>query len=149
MDLNRTIITKSAKETQELGKTVAHSVKRGEAPRIVCLYGNLGSGKTTFVQGFAQGMGLTDTRLLSPTFIIVRRYDLLGGAKFFYHIDLYRMEHERELRALGLLEIVADANSYVAVEWAERLGNLLPARRLDIRFRALANEQHEIVMKAV
>jgi len=144
MDFNRTIVTKSPKETQELGKNLAASVKRGEAPRIICLHGELGSGKTTFVQGFAKGLGLTQTRLLSPTFIIVRRYKLSPGEKFFYHIDLYRMQNEEISESLGLSEIFADPENYVAIEWSERLGDNLPDSRLDIRFQALESGQHEV-----
>lgn len=144
MDLNRTIITQSPKETQELGENVALSVKRGEHPRLICLYGELGSGKTTFVQGFAKGLGLTQARLLSPTFIIVRRYELSAIQKFFYHIDLYRLHDEEISDSLGLTEIFMDPQNYVAVEWPERLAGNLPDGRLDIRFQALESGKHEV-----
>lgn len=140
---NRTIITQSSQETKELGKELAASVGRGAYPRIICLYGQLGSGKTTFVQGFAQGLGLA-TRLLSPTFIIVRRYSLPEPEKFFYHVDLYRIQQEGELNALGLVEIFADDQAYVAIEWAERLGGLLPQRRLDMHFALQEDGRHAI-----
>jgi tRNA threonylcarbamoyladenosine biosynthesis protein TsaE len=108
------------------------------------LYGELGSGKTTFVQGMAQGLGLTHARLLSPTFIIVRRYEIPEEQKFFHHIDLYRMTEVSGLEALGLSELFMDRASYVAIEWPERLGGSLPHERLDIRFRVQEDGTHEV-----
>jgi len=146
MDKYQTIITKSAQETQEFGKALAHDViKRGSTiPRILCLYGNLGFGKTTFVQGFAQGLGIT-TRLLSPTFIIVRRYELDKQHHCLYHLDLYRMNKSKDMETLGFKEIVADTNNIVVIEWADRLGSCMPKRRLDMKFIAGSGEQERII----
>lgn len=134
----QTIITKSAKETTALGERVAR-----EKPRFVCLYGELGSGKTTFTQGFAKGLGIT-SRLLSPTFIIVRRYGIPSSDKFLYHIDLYRVFN---FEGLGLTEIFADENAIVVIEWTERLGDMLPKNRTDIYFTVFDNEQHTITIR--
>lgn len=148
MDFNRTIILKSAEETQKLGQTVAALVKRGELPRVLCLYGELGSGKTTFAQGFARGLGVT-TRFLSPTFIIVRRYTLANDFAFFYHADLYRLENDDQLAALGITEMLADRQAYVAIEWAERLGIYSPNVRLDIHFSAKEDGAHAVEIKNI
>lgn len=146
MDLNSTIILKSAEETQKLGQTVAALVSRGDLPRVLCLYGELGSGKTTFTQGFARGLGVT-TRLLSPTFIIVRRYTLAKDFAFFYHADLYRLESDTELAALGIAEMLVDRQACVAIEWAERLGIYSPNTRLDIHFSAKEDGAHAVDIK--
>lgn len=134
----QTIITKSAKETTALGERIAR-----EKLRFVCLYGELGSGKTTFTQGFAKGLGIT-SRLLSPTFIIVRRYDIPKSKKLLYHIDLYRVFN---FEGLGLTEIFADENAIVVIEWAERLGDMLPKNRTDIYFTVFDNGQHTIAIR--
>lgn len=134
-DYNK-IITADAQETAEVGQKLAHQLKT----RIVCLYGNLGSGKTTFAQGFAKGLGIT-TRLLSPTFIIVRRYDIPSSEKLLYHIDLYRIS---DFDGLGLTEIFSDPNAIVVIEWAEKLGTLLPKERVDIHFDSFDNGNHTI-----
>jgi tRNA threonylcarbamoyladenosine biosynthesis protein TsaE len=141
---HRTIITQSAQETQKLGGEIAASVKEGKAPRILCLYGQLGSGKTTFVQGYAKGLGLTHARLLSPTFIIVRRYKIPSSEKLLHHMDLYRIENSHDLEGLGLSEIFVDKDSFVVIEWPERLGDSLPSQRLDIRFQMLEDGSHEV-----
>ena len=151
MDNNRTLYTKSAHETQSIGKDFAQSlvdqIRRGvtSLPLIYCLSGDLGSGKTTFAQGFARGLGIT-TRLLSPTFIIVRRYEIPHTAYWFYHLDLYRIEHEKELETLGIREILQNPSAIVAIEWTEKLGNLLPKHRLDIEFLVLPDGRHDMMV---
>lgn len=141
MDDTHEIITKTAEETAAVGENLAHL-----APHILCLYGNLGSGKTTFTQGFAKGLGIT-SRLLSPTFIIVRRYDIPLSEKKLYHIDLYRLNSVDQMEELGLEEIFTDSASVVVIEWAERLGELLPKDRVDIHFETLNDDSHKIIIK--
>lgn len=142
MDFNTPLVTKSAQETALVGQELGHWV-RGKGYRLVCLYGELGSGKTTFVQGFAKAFGIT-ARLLSPTFIIVRRYQLSQPLGFLYHVDLYRAQGEIDLFSVGLPETLADADSIVLVEWAEKLGNFLPEKRIDVRLNALEDGNHSI-----
>lgn len=156
----QTIITKSPQETSRLGEELAHSlrtqdresidqdVKRGlgRGATIICLYGELGSGKTTFAQGFAKGLGIQN-RLLSPTFIIVRRYNLVKGFGFLYHIDLYRLQKQEEIEALGISEFLKDSNSYVLIEWAEKMESILPNNRIDVRLKVQNNGTHEITTK--
>lgn len=146
MDNPREIITQSPAETAQLGQTLADLVMKREVPRILTLSGELGSGKTTFLQGFAKQLGLT-SRLLSPTFIIVRRYQLTKYFSFFYHLDLYRLKSKVELTGLGLAEIFTDPVNLVAVEWADKLGTWLPKSRLDLNFQVLDEEQRKIILK--
>lgn len=123
--INKVFITNNSKETQGLGQDFGKVLEKGD---IVCLYGELGSGKTTFVQGLAGGLGIKE-KIISPTFIIIRSYP----SKNFYHVDLYRIEN-REIQGLGLEEILNDSSDIVVIEWAEKLGNLMPARRIDVKF---------------
>lgn len=139
MDIPRSIITKSAQETAGVGEEIGNKLK---SPRVLCLYGELGSGKTTFVQGFARGLNIT-SRLLSPTFIIVRRYQIPQSHGFLYHLDLYRVE-ERDLEELAISDILSDPDSFVVIEWAEKLEAWMPKKRLDIKFSVLSDGNHEI-----
>src|SRR3989344_8618526 len=132
MDFNQQFTTASPQETALIGQEFGNYV-REKGIHVICLYGELGSGKTTFVQGFARGLGIT-TRLLSPTFIIVRRYQAPRRFSFLYHLDLYRLSGEKELEGLGIPEILADTSSIVLIEWAEKLGDLMPEKRIDIHF---------------
>lgn len=144
MKFDQPVLTSSAQETRDFGRRIAeHLLDRiGERPRIICLYGELGSGKTTFTQGFARGLGIKG-RLLSPTFIIVRRYQLPKSSGFLYHVDLYRLQTTDELEELGFSEIFADPHAFVVIEWAEKLGSLLPKHRIDIQF-SIEGDTHNI-----
>ena len=141
MDQHWHIITKSPQGTQKVGERLAASINDG--PKIYCLYGELGSGKTTLVQGFARGLGYTG-RLLSPTFIITRRYTLKNSFKFLYHIDLYRLVSPEERINIGIKEIFDNPASVVLIEWADRLGDMLPKNRVDIRCQAHTDGSHGI-----
>lgn len=171
MDIFRTTITKSPQETTRLGEELGTYIvksqsfgktqddpeqsRTGQKSKVksgqdrgaltVCLYGDLGSGKTTFVQGFGKAIGIA-SRLLSPTFFIVRRYSIPHSLGFLYHIDLYRIAGEKELVDLGIPEILADSDSIVLIEWAEKLGSLLPKNRIEARFEVRDDEAHRIII---
>lgn len=133
----RVYITKDSIETRSLGARIAKELTNGA---ILCLYGELGGGKTTFVQGLAKGLGV-EQRIISPTFIIVRNY-----GKNFYHIDLYRTENIRDIKGLGLEEIFNDPSNIIVIEWAERMGELLPRDRVDIKFEYMSEEKRRITI---
>lgn len=132
--------TNSFEQTQMIGKDLGSKLKGGE---ILALYGDLGSGKTTFVQGVALGLGIK-RRIISPTFIIVRKYALT--MKNFYHIDLYRIDSERDIEGLGLKEIIDNQENIVAIEWAQKLGSLLSKKRIDIKFEHLDQDKRRITI---
>ena len=136
--MNEEYITNSFEETQSLGESFAKKLKGGD---FVAFYGNLGSGKTTFIQGLAKGLGIK-RRITSPTFIILRHYKMEKG--FFYHIDLYRIETLKDLLGLGINEVLEDRTNIIAVEWAEKMGKLLPKKRLDINFEYIDENKREI-----
>ncbi|HTY39726.1 MAG TPA: tRNA (adenosine(37)-N6)-threonylcarbamoyltransferase complex ATPase subunit type 1 TsaE [Candidatus Paceibacterota bacterium] len=101
---------------------------------VVGLIGDLGSGKTTFVQGFFRGVGARG-RAVSPTFIIMRRATISrGDFRNLYHLDAYRLDASSEIEPLGLKTILAEPTNIVLVEWAERLRRVLPRRTEWIRF---------------
>lgn len=143
--MQKVFITDSNIETQKVAENfVPRSgilLRRTRNPIIIALYGELGSGKTTFVQGLAKGLGIK-RRIISPTFVIVRSYKL--GARSFYHIDLYRIENEREIEGLGIEEVMNDPQNIVAIEWAEKIAKLLPKKRADIYFEYLSENKRKI-----
>lgn len=135
--MKKIILTKNALETQKFGEKFAKTFKHG----TFALYGDLGAGKTTFVQGLARGLGIKK-RIISPTFVIVRTYKI--GSKNFYHIDLYRIENGKDIEGLGIGEIMNDPKSVVVIEWAEKLEDLLPKERIDIYFEYLDENKRKI-----
>lgn len=128
--------TKSDKETQGLAKELAREVSniKGEESIVIALEGDLGAGKTTFVQAFAEALGVKE-RVLSPTFLIMKRFDLPEETPFnsLYHIDAYRIESQ-DLIELGFNEAVENKNILV-VEWADKVKDILPSNTLWIRFK--------------
>ena len=135
------IITQSPGETQKLGQKIGSDLKSGKfKKRILCLYGDLGSGKTTFIQGLAKGLGVKK-RITSPTFVFVKKY-----YPNFYHVDLYRIEKLEETKGLGLEEIFSTPQTIVAVEWAEKIKEMLPEGRIDIQFKYLNNKKRRVII---
>ncbi len=139
----KTLITNSFEETQKLGLEFAQKLKGGE---VICLHGDLGSGKTTFVQGLAEGLGIKQ-RIISPTFIIMRTYTIshtLYAIRNFYHVDLYRIESEKDVEGLGLLELIGDPENVVVIEWPEKIEGILPENTIDLYFEYIEDDKREI-----
>jgi len=134
-------ITTNTEQTQELALDLAKKLKSGD---FLAFFGDLGSGKTTFIQGLAKSLGVK-RRIISPTFIIVRTYLINSGT--FYHIDLYRTQSKDDLFGLGIDQIVQDKTSIVAIEWAEKMGDMLPQKRIELHFKNLAENKREIKIK--
>jgi tRNA threonylcarbamoyladenosine biosynthesis protein TsaE len=132
----------SADETRAIAAALARVLEPGD---VVVLAGELGGGKTTFVQGAARALGST-ARVTSPTFTIVQEYD---GATPIAHVDLYRLDHVQELHDIGFDELV-DApepdRRVVFVEWGERAANLLPADSIVVR---LASDAQDADVRAI
>ena len=112
--MNKNITTHSEDETAAVGHQLAQTLSAGD---VLLLYGDLGAGKTAFVRGLAEGLGVSRDEVSSPTFTLIQEYR--GGRLTLFHVDLYRIEDPREFDELGLDEIAEDG--VLAVEWAERL----------------------------
>src|SRR5581483_476501 len=138
------IVTSTFEETQHVGLTFAKELRGGE---VIALYGDLGAGKTTFMQGLAKGLGIT-RNIISPTFIIMRTYeagirDQEQGIRNLYHLDLYRIENEEQAIELGLEELMGDPENIVAIEWPDKIENILPEKRINIYFEYLGDDKRE------
>jgi tRNA threonylcarbamoyladenosine biosynthesis protein TsaE len=133
------IVSHSADQTQRLGERLGRLLQPGD---VVCLQGDLGSGKTCLTQGIARGLGVGQS-VTSPTFIIINEYALPGAALKLRHIDLYRIARLAEARALGL-EDYLNGDDICVVEWAERVLELLPAERLWVTLRYVNDTQREL-----
>lgn len=130
----------SLNQTQQIAQNLAQQIKVGT---IIALYGDLGAGKTTFTQGLAQGLGIKD-KIISPTFILFRSYPIPNTKGQLVHIDLYRLESLDQIQSLGIKEVLENPQNIVVIEWAEKLGNLLPKQILKISLKALAESTREI-----
>jgi tRNA threonylcarbamoyladenosine biosynthesis protein TsaE len=140
---SRTFHTSSEEETIALGRQIGAGLSGA-----VLLIGNLGAGKTTLAKGIVEGRSRTTANeVSSPTFTLIHQY---GGehGPLIYHIDLYRLDEPREVESLGLDDLFA-TDSLVLLEWAERFPALLPARRTEIRLRAMPDDTREITINQV
>ena len=138
--MTNTITTHSEEETAAVGRELAATLSAGDA---LLLYGDLGTGKTAFVRGLAEGLGLHRDEVSSPTFMLIQEYR--GGRLPLFHVDLYRIDDPRELDDLGLDEIAVDG--VLAIEWAEKLtgdARLKPSRYEDAVAVRIAHGQDDI-----
>ena len=143
-------ISKSAEETKKFAKEFAEKLKAGA---ILALYGDLGTGKTTFIQGLAAGLGYT-SKVFSPTFIFVRPYKIsnrrsgIGNhkkdIKILYHIDLYRLRKAEDLKNIGLEEFLNEKGAVSAIEWPEKIEKALPANTIKIKLETIGEEKRKI-----
>jgi len=133
--------SRSPEQTRRVGVRLGGLLAAGD---VICLQGNLGAGKTTFVQGLAQGWGSLDA-VSSPTFILVNIYRRADASQLF-HLDAYRLESPLEAEELDLDSMLAQGA--LVIEWPEHIGGLLPNEKLWITFDHMAEEHRQMVLKA-
>jgi len=133
------LTTISPEETEAAGAGLGATLKSGD---VVALTGELGAGKTVFVQGLARALGV-GTAATSPTFVLVNEY---RGRVPVHHVDAYRTTSLAELMDLGIEEMM-DGDGITVIEWAERVEPLLPARAVRVRIAGVGDEPRTIVVE--
>ncbi len=134
-------ISRSPEQTRRLGIRLGSLLQTGD---VVCLAGDLGAGKTTFVQGIARGWGSVDS-VSSPTFVLVNVYRRPDGITLS-HLDAYRLGSAEEAEDLDLLPLME--NGPVVIEWPEKIQSVLPLENLWVSLRWLADEQRGLLFKS-
>ena len=134
------IISNSPDETAALGKQIANSLSAGS---IVALNGKLGSGKTNLAKGLAIGLNITET-ITSPTYTIINEY-YRGDSPVFYHIDVYRLNGEKDFADIGGLEIIY-SNGISVIEWSERIQNSLPPETITVSLEVTGLTSRKIII---
>lgn len=144
-EIGQKIITLNEQETWQIGFEFGERLTGGV---VLALYGNLGAGKTKFLQGLAKGLGVKEV-VNSPTFNILKLYSVKGHKtiKRFCHIDAYRLNSEKDLIVLGVEEFLFDPETIVAIEWAEKINNIWPKNTLRIELRPLTENRRELIIK--
>ncbi len=135
------LLTKSAEDTRELAGTMAGLAEPGD---VVLLVGDLGSGKTTFAQGFGWGLGVREP-ITSPTFILVRSY---RGRLALLHADVYRLDHLQEIVDLGLPELL-DEGGVALIEWGDVAAPVLAPEFLEVRLEHANGDERSIALRPV
>ncbi len=139
------IITKNEKETFALGFKLAAELQGGE---VIMLSGDLGSGKTKFVQGLAKGLGIK-AKVNSPTFNILKLYKTSGNKniKSFCHIDTYRLHNEADLISLGVQDFFDDEQTVTAIEWAEKIKKIRPQNVIIVKLTHISENERGVEIK--
>jgi len=127
-------VSKNIQDTKKIAKEFLTNLKLGkEKATVVGLYGNLGTGKTTFVQFLARELGVK-RKVNSPTYVIIKNYELkITNFKKLFHIDAYRLKNEKELVHLGWDEIISKKEHLVFIEWPENIIKALPKKHHKIK----------------
>lgn len=123
-----TIVSTSPQETFDLGKKLGQTLRGGE---IICLYGDLGAGKTVFAKGLGKGLGV-EAEITSPTFTLIQEYECSTKGLQFIHIDLYRLAYPEEAEIIGVRDYFRD-DCVCLLEWPEIIEDLLPPDHLQIK----------------
>ena len=145
-------LTENPAQTKKLGECLAKEIiKMPSKDRafILGLGGDLGSGKTTFLQGFARGLGIKE-KVLSPTFVVMKKFQISSSMfQYFYHLDCYRIQKSKEILTLGFKEIIDGPKNIIAIEWAEKIKTLLPKQTIWLKFYFLDNKKRRILISQI
>lgn len=140
-------MTETVEESDSVEKTFAIAfelARRNPDASLYYLHGDLGAGKTLFTKGIASFYGTDEGQVTSPTFALVARHS--GGTRVLYHIDLYRIEDERELSELGIEEL-EEEGAVLVVEWAEKLGRRLREDAIDVALEVVGDNRRRITIR--
>jgi tRNA threonylcarbamoyladenosine biosynthesis protein TsaE len=140
--MKKIYLTKNPKQTISLGKEIAQKIiKKRKKAIILALIGDLGSGKTTFIKGFARGLGIQE-KISSPSFLIMKKFKIQD--RTFVHIDCYRIKKPKEIFTLGFKEIINNPKNIVAIEWADKIEKALPKKVFFIKFEISGRGKRKI-----
>jgi len=146
-------LSKNAFQTKRIGRKFAKEVLKKEGLKkafIIGLSGDLGGGKTTFLQGFAVGLGIKE-KVLSPTFVIMRKHEIKNRSflnkKQFCHFDCYRISKPKEILSIDFKKNISDPQNIIAIEWAERVKSFLPKDTIWIKFDFVDKNTRKIIFK--
>jgi len=139
------MITKSSQQTIEYAREFASKLNGGE---VIGLIGELGSGKTTFVKGMAEGLKVAEN-ITSPTFVMLKSYRGKIGKKNinFVHVDAYRIENIGDIKSLGIEDFFNRGDVVMVIEWAEKIKKILPKNMIHIHFKHKSENQREIILE--
>jgi len=134
------LLSKSVAKTKKIGQELAQRLKGGE---VIALVGQLGSGKTTFAQGVARGLGIKKM-ITSPSFVLMNQYQVPGRKIRLCHFDFYRLKKSNDPSPAGLTDYLGKKEYILIIEWADRIERLLPKEIIKINFKYLDEEKREI-----
>ncbi len=144
--MKKEYLIKNPTETQKLGKKLAQQILNkppSKIAQIIGLKGELGAGKTTFLKGLASGLRVKE-KILSPTFVIMKKFKIPDLKRQLVHIDCYRIKEKKQILDLGFQEIISDSKNIVTIEWAEKIEDILPKETIFINFQFVDRNKRKI-----
>ena len=148
--MEKEYLSKSPTQTRKLGRNLAKEILRTKPENglIIGLEGDLGGGKTTFLQGFAEGLEIKE-KVLSPTFVILKKFKIAKTKdRWLYHVDCYRVRNVKEILELGFKKIISDPQNIVVIEWANRIREILPKKIITVKFEFLDKTKRRIFVNS-
>ena len=137
------IESRSEQETEDFAAVLAETLPPGT---VIALHGDLGAGKTVFSRGFARGLGITEP-VSSPTYTIIQEYPVAKG-RWFFHLDLYRIENSASALAFGVNEYLEEPTAFTLIEWPERIADILPPHTIHVHLHHHGDTLREITVAA-
>jgi len=140
-------LTTNSSQTKKIGEKFAKDILKKKPQKTAFIFGlegELGGGKTTFLQGFAEGLGIKEN-ITSPTFVIMKKFKV-PGFKFqeFYHLDCYRIKKPKELLGFGFEEIISNPYNIIVIEWADRIKKIMPQNTIWVKFDFIDETKRKI-----
>ena len=139
-----TIITQSEKQTLNLGKNFALELKGGE---VIGFIGELGTGKTVFIKGLAQGLNIKNI-ITSPTFVLMKVYKTKGVIKQLCHVDAYRLNSSQDLIDIGIKDYLSKKTAVTVIEWANQVKNILPKNKILVKIK-FGKKQNQRILEII
>lgn len=136
------LTSQSEKETLKAASDFLKNLDKRK--NVICLFGDLGSGKTVFVKGLAGALDIKNYSVKSPTYTFIREYTYKNGK--IYHVDLYRLDGADPLLFEQIIEVATEPNVLVIIEWADKMGDSLPKNRTDICFEYIDKNSRKITI---
>lgn len=141
------LVSQSPQDTQALAaqlvKRVLTEMATHTAATVVTLHGDLGAGKTTFVQGFARALGVAQ-QPKSPTFLLAKQYAVPGTRYALWHLDCYRLTSHADLAVLDIHKLFDDPTNIILIEWPENVGDAIPRERIEVHFSHMGKDTRDI-----
>ena len=138
----------SPEETQKIATDLAQKIIKTKKGAVIALEGELGAGKTTFIQGFMVALGIRE-KVKSPTFVLMKKYSINGGTyrgTNLYHLDCYRISDHKDLKIPELEEILKERGSVVFIEWAERIREIIPKNHITVHIDHISENERKITI---
>lgn len=144
MKLFMEFLSQNEKETKKIAAELAQKIIKTQKGAVIAMEGELGAGKTTFIQGFVRALGVKE-KVKSPTFVLMKKYKVSGEVNL-YHLDCYRIRDEKDLKISEFREILEEPRNIVLIEWAERVSKIIPKNHITVHIDHIDKKTRKLLI---